>query len=170
MTIPPAALLGAAILSEVMATTALKASDGFTRLGPSLLAGPGDEKYPHRRGLRRVVGPGHRVDFGGGLGGVRRKTGHRRFDWYGDDCGGGGRHPAVFEDGGALTAPKKPPPFESALNRPLAPCEWTLTAIYLIANNLSGPAQPHPAAAPDAGARAANSPPWLAGRCRYKRR
>ena len=41
MTIPPAALLGAAILSEVMATTALKASDGFTRLGPSLLAGLG---------------------------------------------------------------------------------------------------------------------------------
>ena len=41
MTIPPAALLGAAILSEVMATTALKASDGFTRLGPSLLSGLG---------------------------------------------------------------------------------------------------------------------------------
>ena len=41
MNIPPAALLGAAILSEVMATTALKASDGFTRLGPSLLAGVG---------------------------------------------------------------------------------------------------------------------------------
>ena len=41
MSIPPAALLGAAILSEVMATTALKASDGFTRLGPSLLAGLG---------------------------------------------------------------------------------------------------------------------------------
>ena len=41
MNIPPAALLGAAILSEVMATTALKASDGFTRLGPSLLAGLG---------------------------------------------------------------------------------------------------------------------------------
>ena len=41
MSIPPAALLGAAILSEVMATTALKASDGFTRLGPSLLAGVG---------------------------------------------------------------------------------------------------------------------------------
>ena len=41
MSIPPAVLLGAAILSEVMATTALKASDGFTRLGPSLLAGVG---------------------------------------------------------------------------------------------------------------------------------
>ena len=41
MNIPPAALLGAAILSEVVATTALKASDGFTRLGPSLLAGLG---------------------------------------------------------------------------------------------------------------------------------
>ena len=41
MSIPPAALLGAAILSEVMATTALKASDGFTRLGPSLLSGLG---------------------------------------------------------------------------------------------------------------------------------
>ena len=41
MTIPPLALLGAAIVAEVIATTALKASDGITRLGPSLLAGVG---------------------------------------------------------------------------------------------------------------------------------
>lgn len=38
MTIPPFALLGAAIVAEVIATTALKASDGITRLGPSLLS------------------------------------------------------------------------------------------------------------------------------------
>ena len=41
MVIPPFALLGAAIVAEVIATTALKASDGFTRLGPSLLSGVG---------------------------------------------------------------------------------------------------------------------------------
>lgn len=41
MVIPPFALLGAAIVAEVIATTALKASDGFTPLGPSLLSGLG---------------------------------------------------------------------------------------------------------------------------------
>ena len=41
MVIPPLALLGAAIVTEVIATTALKASDGITRLGPSLVAAVG---------------------------------------------------------------------------------------------------------------------------------
>ncbi|AZY95524.1 QacE family quaternary ammonium compound efflux SMR transporter (plasmid) [Paracoccus sp. Arc7-R13] len=34
---PPFVLLGFAILSEVIATTALKSVEGFTRLGPSLI-------------------------------------------------------------------------------------------------------------------------------------
>lgn len=41
MNLPPAALLGIAIVAEVIATSALKASDGFTRLVPSVVAGAG---------------------------------------------------------------------------------------------------------------------------------
>lgn len=37
MNFPPAVLLVLAILSEVIATTALKATDGFTRIGPTVL-------------------------------------------------------------------------------------------------------------------------------------
>ncbi|UJB63993.1 QacE family quaternary ammonium compound efflux SMR transporter [Acidovorax sp. YS12] len=37
MPLPPTALLGIAIVAEVAATTALKASDGFTRLLPSVV-------------------------------------------------------------------------------------------------------------------------------------
>ncbi len=41
MQLPPAALLGIAIVAEVIATSALKASDGFTRMLPSVIAGAG---------------------------------------------------------------------------------------------------------------------------------
>ena len=41
MTLPPYALLGLAIVAEVIATTALKMSDGFSRLGPTVVAGLG---------------------------------------------------------------------------------------------------------------------------------
>lgn len=41
MTLPPYALLGLAIVAEVIATTALKMSDGFARGGPTLVAGLG---------------------------------------------------------------------------------------------------------------------------------
>lgn len=41
MNLPPVALLGIAIVAEVIATSALKASDGFTRPVPSVVAGAG---------------------------------------------------------------------------------------------------------------------------------
>lgn len=37
MNIPPAVLLVLAVISEVIATSALKATDGFTRIGPTVL-------------------------------------------------------------------------------------------------------------------------------------
>lgn len=37
MNIPPAVLLVLAIISEVVATSALKATEGFTRIGPTVL-------------------------------------------------------------------------------------------------------------------------------------
>jgi small multidrug resistance pump len=37
MRVPPYALLGIAIVAEVIATSAMRASDGFSRLGPSAL-------------------------------------------------------------------------------------------------------------------------------------
>lgn len=41
LVLPPWAQLGIAIAAEVIATTALKSSEGFTRLGPSVLCALG---------------------------------------------------------------------------------------------------------------------------------
>ncbi len=70
--------LGIAIVAEVVATSALKASEGFTRPMPSLITAVGyalafllpvahAQKHSHWRGLRPVVGRGHCADFSGGL-------------------------------------------------------------------------------------------------------
>ena len=67
--------LGIAIVAEVVATSALKASEGFTRPMPSLITAVGyalafyclSHTHSHRRGLRPVVGRGHCADFSGGL-------------------------------------------------------------------------------------------------------
>ena len=62
--------LGLAIVSEVIATTSLKATDGFTRLGPTLLslAGYGAAFYFLSRTMNQIpVGVTYAVWAGAGL-------------------------------------------------------------------------------------------------------
>ena len=67
---PPYAILALAIIGEVVGTTAMKASEGFTRLGPSVLvvAGYAAAFFLLAKVLDRIpVGIAYAVWAGGGI-------------------------------------------------------------------------------------------------------
>ncbi len=105
--------LAGAILSEVIATSSLKASNGFTRLLPSaaVVAGYGTafllpvanvEDDPGGCGLCHLVRAGNGADHAGGTGGLQAEAGRCRRGGNDADYRRGDGDESAVEGGGAL--------------------------------------------------------------------
>ena len=95
-----------AIVAEVIATSALKASNGFTQLWPSvvtvgllrvvLLLVADHAPHAHRRDIRHLVGHGHRVGVGSGMDILQTTLGFARHHRHGFHSRRRGGDTAVF--------------------------------------------------------------------------